>query len=61
MPSPSTQRLAVILAFVSAGLSFAAVAITYSANGTIRGLPLFGGLLMLALGISGLRRLKRQD
>jgi hypothetical protein len=61
MAARSTQKLAVVLAFVAAGLSFAAVAITYSDNGTIRSTPLFGGLFMLAMAIGGYLRLKRKE
>jgi hypothetical protein len=53
----STQKLAVILAFVAAALSFAAVGVGYLQTGTIRMTPLGGGLLMLALGISGYKRI----
>ena len=56
MPT-STQKLAVILAFVAAALSFAAVAVGYAQTGTIRVTPFGGGALMLALGISGYKRL----
>jgi hypothetical protein len=61
MASKGTQKLAVVLAFIAAGLSFAAVAITYTDNGTIRATPLFGGLFMLAMAISGYLRLKRKE
>lgn len=53
----STQKLAVVLAFVAAALSFAAVVVGYTQTGTIRVTPLGGGALMLALGISGYKRL----
>jgi len=56
MPS-STQKLAVVLAFIAAALSFAAVAVGYVQTGTIRITPLGGGALMLALGISGYKRI----
>ena len=52
-----TQKLAVFLAFVAAALSFAAVAVTYSRTGSIHVTPLGGGAVMLALGVSGYRRL----
>ena len=52
-----TQRLAVFLAFLAAALSFAAVAVTYSRTGSIHVTPLGGGAVMLALGVSGYRRL----
>jgi hypothetical protein len=54
----TTQKLTVWLAFVAAGLSFAAVAIGYSGTGKIQVTPLFGGLFMLALGIGGLAKLR---
>ena len=53
----STQKLAVVLAFIAAALSFAAVAVGYVQTGTIRITPLGGGVLMLALGISGYKRI----
>ena len=56
MPT-STQKLAVILAFVAAALSLAAVAVGYLQTGTMRLTPLGGGLLMLVLGISGYKRI----
>jgi len=52
-----TQKLAVFLAFVAAVLSFAAVAVTYVRTGSIHVTPLGGGAVMLALGVSGYRRL----
>jgi hypothetical protein len=58
-PSSSTQKLAVLLAFVAAALSLIAVAMGYARRGDIAVTPLFGGLLMLALGISGYARLRR--
>jgi hypothetical protein len=53
----STQKLAVVLAFIAAALSFAAVAVGYVQTGTIRITPLGGGALMLALGIAGYKRI----
>ena len=53
----STQKLAVILAFVAAALSFAAVAVGYAQTGEIRVTPLGGGAVMLALGVSGYKRI----
>ena len=53
----STQKLAVVAAFIAAALSFAAVAVGYAQTGTIRITPLGGGALMLALGVSGYKRL----
>jgi hypothetical protein len=54
-----TQKLAVWLAFVAAALSLTAVIIRYSSTGTIAVTPLFGGLVMLVLAVSGYRRLRR--
>jgi hypothetical protein len=58
-PSKRTQRFAVVLAFVAAVLSFVAVAITYVGQGQIRATPLFGGIVMLVLALSGLSRLRK--
>ena len=52
-----TQKLAVFLAFLAAALSFASVAVTYSRTGSIHVTPLGGGAVMLALGVTGYRRL----
>ena len=52
-----TQKLAIFLAFLTAALSFAAVGVTYARTGSIHVTPLGGGAVMLALGISGYRRL----
>ena len=52
-----TQKLAVALAFVAAALSFAAVAVGYARTGEIRVTPLGGGAVMLALGVSGYKRI----
>jgi hypothetical protein len=54
----SGKKLVVALAFVAAAVSFAAVALAWSRSGEIRVTPLFGGLFVLALGISGYRRLR---
>jgi hypothetical protein len=54
----STQKLAVGLAFVAAGFSLLAVAMTAARTGRIEATPLFGGLFMLALGIGGYVRLR---
>lgn len=56
--SSTPQRVAVILAFVAAALSFAAVFIGYRNTGSMPTTPLFGGLFMLALGINGYFRLR---
>jgi hypothetical protein len=60
MPPPSyrTQRLAVILAFVSAALSLSAAVIVYVKQGELAGTPVFGGILMLSLAVTGLLKLK---
>ena len=52
-----TQKLAVVLAFLAAALSFGAVAVGYARTGDIRLTPLAGGAVMLALGISGYKRI----
>ena len=57
MAATSTQKLAIFLAFFTAALSFAAVGVTYARTGSIHVTPLGGGAVMLALGISGYRRL----
>jgi hypothetical protein len=57
MPTRS-QKLAIVLAFVAAALSFGAAAVRLLRDGAIEATPLFGGLFMLALGIAGYRRLK---
>jgi hypothetical protein len=54
----STQKLAVFLAFLAAGLSFAAVAVSYYKTGSIPLTPLGGGAVMLVLAVSGYGRLK---
>jgi hypothetical protein len=55
----STQKLAVWLAFIAAALSLTAVVITATRTGRIEATPLGGGLLMLALGIAGVAKLRR--
>lgn len=59
MAATSTQKLAVWLAFIAAGLSFAAVAFTAARTGRIEATPLFGGIVMLVLGVSGVARLRQ--
>jgi len=49
----------VLLAFVAAALSFSALAISFSRTGAIEATPLFGGLFMLALGLSGYFKIRR--
>jgi len=60
-PRGTAQTLAVWLAFIAAALSFTAVSITVSRTGRIEATPLFGGLVMLALGIAGYLRLRRPN
>ena len=58
MPTRS-QRIAVLLAFVAAAVSLFAAALRYARHGDILVTPLAGGLIMLALGISGYRTLRK--
>jgi hypothetical protein len=58
-PPTSTQKLAVLLAFVAAALSFSAVALGFARTGAIQATPLLGGLFMLALGVSGYYRIRQ--
>jgi hypothetical protein len=60
MAATTTQKLAVWLAFAAAALSFLAVAITASRSGRIEATPLFGGIVMLVLGLSGRARLREK-
>jgi hypothetical protein len=55
----SSQKLAVVLAFVAGALSLAAAAIEYSRTGHVKVTLLGGGLLMIALGLGGLGRLRQ--
>ena len=57
MATPA-QKIAVVLAFVAAGLSFGAVAVGFSRTGRVDLTPLAGGLLMLALGVSGVLKIR---
>lgn len=57
-PTPA-QKLAVMLAFVAAGLSFSVLVYSFVRTGAIQATPLFGGLLMLALGLGGYSRLRQ--
>jgi drug/metabolite transporter (DMT)-like permease len=61
VPTDTTagQKLAVLLAFVAAALSFTALALGYSRTGAIDSTPLFGGLFMLALGLGGYFKIRR--
>ena len=54
----TVQRVSVGLAFLAALLSFVAVAVEFSRSGRLAWTPLGGGMLMLALGISGLLQLR---
>jgi hypothetical protein len=58
MPTRS-QKVSVLLAFAAAAVSLLAVGVRYARQGDILVTPLGGGLLMLALGISGYLRLRR--
>jgi hypothetical protein len=54
----SAQKTAVLLAFVAAGLSLLSVVVQFVRTGGIQVTPLFGGLFMLALGVSGVIKLR---
>ena len=58
-PPTSAQKLAVMLAFVAAALSFSVLVYSFVRTGAIQATPLFGGLLMLALGLGGYSRLRQ--
>ena len=58
-PPTSAQKFAVLFAFAASGVSLAMVALIAVRTGTIQATPLIGGLLMLALGVSGYLKLKR--
>jgi lipopolysaccharide export LptBFGC system permease protein LptF len=60
MPATSTQKLAVWLAFIAAALSFLAVGVGAARTGRIEATPLFGGLLMLAMGVAGVAKLRQK-
>ena len=61
MTTPPTlvQKLAVLLAFAAAALSFSVLAFSFVRTGAIQATPLFGGLLMLALGLGGYSRIRQ--
>ena len=52
-------KLAVLLAFVAAALSFSVLVFSFVRTGAIQATPLFGGLLMLALGLGGYSRIRQ--
>ena len=54
-PNPA-QKLAVLLAFVAAALSFSVLAYSFMRTGAIQATPLFGGVLMLAARLERLRQ-----
>jgi hypothetical protein len=56
-PTPA-QKLAVLLAFAASALSFSVLVFSFVRTGAIQATPLFGGLLMLALGLGGYSRLR---
>ena len=56
----SSQKTAVVLAFVAAVLSFISAAVRFDRSGELGLTPLAGGLFMLALGIGGAIRLRKQ-
>jgi len=53
-----SQKVAVLMAFVASALSLAAAALEYSRSGQVRITLIGGGLLMLALGVGGIGRLR---
>lgn len=62
MPPPtSTQKLAVVLAFVATALSLGAAAVVFARRGEIAVTPLFGGLFMLVMAVAGYRKLRRSN
>jgi hypothetical protein len=58
-PPTQAQKLAVLLAFAAAALSFSALLLSFLRTGAIQATPLFGGLLMLALGLAGYARIRQ--
>ncbi len=58
-PPTPVQKLAVLLAFVAAALSFSVLVFSFVRTGAIQATPLFGGLLMLALGLGGYSRIRQ--
>jgi hypothetical protein len=59
-PPTQAQKLAVLLAFAAAALSFSILVYSFLRTGAIQATPLFGGLLMLALGLSGYSRIRQR-
>jgi hypothetical protein len=59
-PTPA-QKLAVLLAFVAAALSFTVLIVSAVRTGAIQATPLFGGVLMLALGLAGYLRIRQRS
>ena len=58
-PPTPVQKLAVLLAFAAAALSFSVLVFSFVRTGAIQATPLFGGLLMLALGLGGYSRIRQ--
>ena len=54
----AAQKYVVLLAFVAAAFSFAAVAVALVRTGRLELTPLAGGVLMLVLGLGGLARIR---
>ena len=48
-----------LLAFAAAALSFSVLVFSFVRTGAIQATPLFGGLLMLALGLGGYSRIRQ--
>ena len=59
-PPTQAQKLAVLLAFGAAALSFSVLVYSFLRTGAIQATPLVGGLLMLALGLSGYSRIRQR-
>ena len=58
-PPTQVQKLAVLLAFAAAAMSFSVLAYSFLLTGAIQATPLFGGLLMLALGLGGYAKIRQ--
>ena len=61
MPPTTTQKLAVALAVLATALSLTAVVLVFVRRGEIATTPLFGGLFMLFMSVSGLLRLRQRS